>query len=303
MASITIERGLNQQSLTQTSPLIGFNYQQGIQFLFERGTNTGTYAEVNWNGTSFRAVKIAENIATNTDRYQIDMTEIVKATKSIAPFEVTVTGLVQTINYTINGLSSAGAILASSAAQTVYLTFAKTFLKSGLYDLYTYGTSRVIYHCGKIGYLNPDTPIYVIKSTTRNGVYAFGDYEIDLIYRSTEGEEIAWLNRDGAWSFWNFRKISEIHEAKKSTEIANYALSNYELATKTYDLETELKIQVMFDTLAVDATHYRYLTEIGSSERVIYSGKVYRVKDYSKQSTECKQNLRFNLTLEIEENA
>ena len=293
MAAITIERGLNQQSSTTTSPLIGFNYQQGIQFLFERGTNTNTYAQVVWNGIAFKAVKISKNVATNTDRYQIDMTEIVKATKSIAPFEVTVTGLVQTINYTINGLSSAGATLASSATQTVYLTFAKPYLKAGLYDLYTNGFSRVIYHPGK--YCQWASTMYVITTANTN--------DANHIYRAETGEEIAWINRDGAWSFWNFRKISETQEAKKSTEIANYALSNYELAAKTYDIETELKIQVMFDTLAIDATHYRYLTEIGSSERVIYNGKVYRVKDYSKQSAECKQNLRFNLTLEIEENA
>jgi len=292
MAAITIERGLNQQSATQTAPLIGFNYQQGLQFLFERGVNTNTYAEVNWNGYTFRAVKIAENVATNTDRYQIDMSEIVRATKTIAPFEVTVSGLTQTISYTINGYSSAGLLLASSAAQSVYLTFAKPYLKSGLYDLYTSGTTRMIYHNGK--YSQWASTSYVITTDNTN--------DATHIYKAVIGEEIAWLNRDGAWSFWNFKKISEMQGAKKSTEISNYALSNFELATKSYDLETELKIEVMFTTVAVNSEHYRQMTEIGSSERVIYNGKAYRVKDYPKTSAECKQNLRFNLTLEIEEN-
>ena len=293
-ANITIERGLNQQSSVLTAPLIGFNYQQGIQFTYDHAAEANTYAEVIWNGYTFKATKIA-TVSATVDRYQIDMTEIVKATKTVAPFEVTVTGLLQTITYTIYGRKSNGTAHVNSATQTVYLSFAKPNLKSGLFDLYTNGTSRIIYHNGKYCQFSSGTPAYVITTANTN--------DATHIYKAVAGEEIAWLNRDGAWSFWNFRKISENREAKKSTEISNYALSNYELAAKTYDIDTELKVNVVFDTIAIDSTHYRYLTEIGESERVIYNGRAYRVKDYSKESAECKQNLKFNLTLEIEENA
>jgi hypothetical protein len=291
MANITIERGLNQQATGVTAPLIGLNYQQGIQFTYDHAAELNTFAEVNWNGYLFRAVKIA-TVSGTVDRYQIDMTEIVRATKTIAPFEITVTGLIQSINYTVYGRKSNGDAYVDSGAQTVLLSFAKPYLKSGLADVYNNGTSRVIYHAGKYSQF-ASTVYQIITANTNDATH---------IYKAVTGEEIAWLNRDGAWSFWNFRKISEMQEAKKMTEISNYALSNYELATKSYDYETELKIVVMFDTLAIDPTHFRYMTEIGSSERVIYNGKVYRVKDYPKTSSECKQNLRFNLSLEIEEN-
>lgn len=291
-ANITIERGLNQQSSTQTAPLIGFNYQQGIQFTYDHDVETNTYAEVTFNGYTFRAVKVA-TVSATVDRYQIDMTEIVKATKTVAPFEVTVTGLIQSINYTVYGRKSNGTAHVDSGAQNVLLSFAKPNLKSGLFDLYTNGTSRMIYHNGK--YCQFASTVYAITTANTN--------DSNHTYKAVTGEEVAWLNRDGAWSFWNFRKISEMRESKKSNEIANYALSNYELAAKTYDIDTELKVNVMFDTIAADATHYRQLTEIGESERVVYAGRAYRVKDYSKDSSECRQNLKFNLTLEIEENA
>lgn len=291
-ANITIERGLNQQSSTQTAPLIGFNYQQGLQFTYDHAAETNTFAEVNWNGYLFRAVKIA-TVSGTVDRYQIDMSEIVKATKTIAPFEVTVTGLIQSINYTIYGRKSNGDAYVDSGAQTVLLSFAKPNLKSGLYDLYTNGTSRMIYHNGK--YCQFASTAYAITTANTN--------DSTHTYLALTGEEIAWINRDGAWSFWNFRKISEMRETKKSNEIQNYALSNYELAAKTYDIDTELKVNVIFDTIAYNEAHYRQLTEIAESERVIYSGRAYRVKDYSKDSAECRQNLKFNLTLEIEENA
>lgn len=293
-ANITIERGLNQQSSVLTAPLIGFNYQQGIQFTYDHDVETNTYAEVTFNGYTFRAVKVA-TVSATVDRYQIDMTEIVKSTKTVAPFEVTVAGLLQNITYTIYGRKSNGTAHVNSATQTVYLSFAKPNLKAGLYDLYTSGTSRMIYHNGKYCQFSSGTPIYVITTANTN--------DSTHTYVSLTGDEVAWLNRDGAWQFWNFRKISEMREPKKSTEIANYALSNYELAAKTYDIDTELKVNVMFDTIAYNAEHYRQLTEIGESDRVIYSGRAYRVKDWSKESAECRQNLKFNLTLEIEENA
>ena len=99
-ANITIERGLNQQAIGVTAPLIGFNYQQGIQFTYDHAAELNTYAEVNWNGYLFRAVKVA-TVSGTVDRYQIDMTEIVRATKTIAPFEVTVTGFIQSIRQLI----------------------------------------------------------------------------------------------------------------------------------------------------------------------------------------------------------
>ena len=195
-ANITIERGLNQQSSVLTAPLIGFNYQQGIQFTYDHAAETNTYAEVIWNGYTFRATKIA-TVSATVDRYQIDMTEIVKATKTVAPFEVTVTGLLQTITYTIYGRKSNGTAHVNSATQTVYLSFAKPNLKSGLYAIETNGASRVIYHSGKIGYFYNETNIYKILSTTENGTLIDGNAELTLVYKSTTGEEIAWLNRDG----------------------------------------------------------------------------------------------------------
>jgi hypothetical protein len=293
-ANITIERGLNQQSSTQTAPLIGFNYQQGIQFTYDHGAETNTYAEINWNGYVFRAVKIAAVSAT-VDRYQTDMTDIVKATKTIAPFSVTIIGLLQTIAYTIYGRKSNGDAYVDSGAQTVYLSFAKPNLLSGLYDLYTNGLSRIIYHSGKYCQFVSGTPAYEITSANTN--------DSTHIYKAVTGVEIAWINRDGAWSFWNFRKISEVRNSKKSNEVQNYSLSNFELAAKTYMLDTELSVEVVFDTVAIDANHYRQLTEIGESERVIYAGRSYSVKSSSQNSAEYKQNLKFNLTLQIQENA
>ena len=57
-----------------------------------------------------------------------------------------------------------------------------------------------------------------------------------------------------------------------------------------------------FDTLAYDPTHFAQLCEIQESLAVIWNDKLVRVNKSNTLTAVCKQNLRFNLILEVDEN-
>ncbi len=305
MAEIIITRNLKQQGGTLNGAQVSAFIQNSIKFTFDRGSEINTYAVVSINGNLFRATKILTVVTLDT--YQIDVTCILPYILGFAPTTVTATGLVLTPTITIQGYTSVGIVLGAAVTHpTIYLSFGYPNIGViGGLDGNSAGKnmSKVIYHNGKFSFSSLGGSSFYLGTGAYTGKYPDAGYDIDMIYKNIIGSEIAWLNSNGCWSYWNFRYLAEENIAKSITEIPVYASTNAEMYAKSVDISTEKKLSLYFDTIAVDDIHYKQLTEIAESARVIYSGKVYRIKDSSSRTANCRQNLKFNLTLEIEENA
>ena len=247
------------------------------------GAPTGYYCKIAIGSIEFSCVN------TTSNSWAIDMTEMLPSLLGLAPITVTETGLTNDIISTIKVYDNTDTLL-KSETETVFLCYGKP--KRGVAGGMSLVNTLTKYHNGK----------YCIYSVG-NGVYAILTNQTDEVYRPMSGAEIAWINSEGGWSFWNFRLISETITTKNSNEVAYYALRNSDMVMSSYDMDSETTSEVSFDTVAVDATHYSYLTEIQNSKRVIYNGRVYRVKDCSKTTAAYRQNLKFRLTLETQENA
>ena len=250
------------------------------------GAPSGYYCEVTYDtATYFKCTNVTGN------SWAIDMTEIIKSLAGLPPTSETVTGLTSTRSFLIIVRNSDGteATQTGQTLLTYYLCFG--YPKRGVSGGMTFVNLLPKYHNGKYStYSGP-------------GVYSILTGQTDQIYKNIAGSEIAWINSEGGWSFWNFRFISEKLTTKNSKEVEYYALRNVDMVMSSYDLESETVSELSFDTVAVDSVHFGFLTEIQRSKRIIYNGRVYRVKSISETTAAVRQNLHFSLTLETTENA
>ena len=304
MATITIT-----QALTADGAQVSAFSQQTLKYDVDNSSViTGAYSlvKITVNGTvySFRATKTTAD--GQLESYSIDLTSILPSCIGFPPTTVTGNGLTASPTINIYTYTSANVQLATLAHPAFYLSFGypKIGVSGGLL-LNTQGKNmgKTIYHNGKFGFSSLGGVSFIVGTGTTNGSYTTGGYDLNFVYKNILGSEIAWLNSAGAWSFWNFRYLAKENESKSSNEIPVYAATNALMYAKTVDISREKKVSLYFDTIAVDDIHYEQLTEIAESPRVIYNGRVYRVKDSSSRVANCRQNLKFSLTLEIEENA
>ena len=288
MASITIIRGLNQQGVALTSPLVSVYIPTGIEFDFDRDALAGTYAEVSVGSYVFKAVKVSS--AGSVDRYQIAVDWLQYLT-SLPTLVANIT--VSSITYTITGRNSSGVSVATANA-TIQLSHGCPSFGSarGLYDVWNVGYNQQIYHAGKYSLFNKNNGTYEIGTSTAIG-----------IYKAMAGEEIAWINADGGWSFWNFKKQSKNFESKASNFVPTFNLYNYQSASAGRNLTREKSVQIDFKTVAINAEHHEQLCYLSSSPLIIYDGKEYQHKKTTETTGAEKQNLAFTLTLESKENA
>ena len=284
MAAITFIKKLSDESTGKVSPLVAAFAPAGIEFNFNHGGISGSYADVTFGSYVFRAVKVA-TVSANEDKYQLSV-DWLKSLVSL-PTSVTTSGMSTAQTYTVNGRNSSGTSIAS-ASETVYITFARPAIGSPdwMYKLYTTGNVRPIYHCGKYTYFNGTT-----LTAATGGGYA------------VTGSEIAWLDREGRWSYWNFKYIGKQFDVKNSNPISTFALRNSEALGNGMNTDQEVKVQLDFKTVAIDVTHHELLCEIKQSKVVIYNGLMYDVKECTQSTGGERQNLAFNLTLEISDNA
>jgi hypothetical protein len=253
--------------------------------------------------------------------YYLDLTDVLKYLLSYPPESVTVTGL--TLDITI--VCTAGAIT-SSETDTVTFAVNKIGSSTKLFNVWKYGHDDVIYHNGVLCfYLAGTAGTYdvIIGGTsysytlvkgynllTLNATHLkSGALEItgttvafSVVYSSFTGSEITWLDENGCWSSWNFRKLNEVSESKESNEVALYYDTNVLTKAKTMNNSRAVTKTISFDTVAVDATHYAQLVKIASSPRVIYDGQMWAVSSSSTSVAECRQNLNFKLSLKAEQN-
>jgi hypothetical protein len=330
MATITITRSLLQQGADDDLALISAFQRNSLEFSVERGSAVGTYATVMIGAFEFRAIKIA-TVGT-TDSYIIDVSSILPNLIGDYPTNKSVTSsLIKTESVTIKAYDNTNTVIATSTShQNIVLSFAYQGIGvgGGLNDIMKKGSSRAIYHNGNIclynngyngvinltinsivgnytlvnGYnnvsLNSDQKITGTLTSTDNPLLS-----IHLFYKPPYGEhEIAWLNRDGAWSFWNFRQVSSEIKVKKSNEVATYYQTNYQTISKSRIISAEKTVEYVFDTLAYNPEHFAQLCEIQESLAVIWNDKLMKVSGCNSLTAVCKQNLRFTLKLEIDEN-
>ena len=328
MATITITRTLLEQGADDDIYLLSAFQRNSMEFDVERGALTGTYATVKIGNYEFRAVKTA-TVGT-TDSYIMDVTTILP-NLLVIPENYNISALTKTETITIKAYESSGSLLIQSTSHpNIVLSFAyyNAGVGGGLNDIVNKGASRAIYHNGKICFLstgfigsinltiNTIAVTYTLEDGYNNitlnasqnvtGTLTSTDMElfsIPIYYKPAYGDhEISWLNRDGGWSFWNFRKVSEEIAVKKSNEVATYYPTNAATISKSRMITAEKTVKHAFDTLAYDPTHFAQLCEIQESLAVIWNGKLVRVASSNSLTAVCKQNLRFNIVLEVDEN-
>lgn len=337
-ASITIQIFLNDQGGTLDAPLVSAFTTNSIEFEFNREALTGTYAKVEINGVSFFATMIEKDRYTGIDAYVIDLTNILPSFLGIETIDSLLTeSLSKVITIDVFGYNSAGTQIASDLTHPdIELCFGypKIGVGGGLDGLWYSGrsTGRTVFTNGTISFYFSDTAgtyaltmdggettrsealnagfnvlslqTHLLKSGTfqRDGVPV--GLSVDVVYRPAKAEHlpIYWIDRDGCWSSWAFRLLSTNNDVQRSKEVPIYAYTNTAQKGKTRQIGAAKSIDFIFDTIAVNDEHYSQLTEIIESPLVIYDGRIVKVADSSSSTAACKQNLRFNITLKMQEN-
>lgn len=337
-ASITIIRSLKEQGGDVDAPLVSAFTTNSIEFKFNREANTGTYAKVEINGIAFFATMVEVDFETTTDRYIIDLTNILPSFLDLNDVDIDyLAPLSSVIEIDIKGYSSAGVLLATNTSHAdIELSFGYPPIASGggldrVYEIGRQG-DRSVYTNGVLSFYNSgaagtydltmdagDTSESVVlvngfnyitltgnllKSGTLTHVTAVLDLNIKVVYRAAKSTEVPviWLDRDGCWARWYFRLISTNNDVQRSKEVPIYAYTNATQKGRTREIGAAKSIDFLFDTLAVNAEHYKILTEIKESPLVVYDGRIVKVADSSSETAECKQNLRFTITLKMQEN-
>ena len=330
MATITIINGINDQG-SSNAILISAFQRQSMNYLIDRGAATGTYSTVMIGTYEFRAVYIGTS--GTEDEYLIDLTSVLSNYIGESP-ATTSNIIVKEFTPVVKLYDAIGNVLDLFTLYRLYLCFGYPDINSayGMSDVLDKGSSRPIYHNGKISFfwggtdglikfviggveynysVFENTYITCTLDSTQNingtltseSAGSLGTFSIPLYYKQPYGEhEIAWLNRDGGWSFWNFRQVSSEIKVKKSNEVATYYPRNYETISKSRMISAEKTVEYVFDTLAYNPEHFAQLCEIQESLAVFWNNKLMMVSGCNSLTAVCKQNLRFTLKLEIDEN-
>ena len=333
MATITITRGLTERAYGKTSILIPAFERNTMTFQVNGADLTGMYATVKIGAYEFRAVRTYTSMIQHD--YIIDVTSILinllpdldlkfdTATLTYSPYPAIRINLYNSSNELVTLLDCPNVVVSHSYSNIN--TYSEV-------DISLKGSSRAIYHNGKkicffwsgedglyefsvgassdnidVSYGNYNlVNISVLTFGMMTGTLttsALGTFSIPLYYKPPYGEhEIAWLNRDGGWSFWNFRQISSEIKVEKSNEVATYYPTNFATISKSRMMSAEKTVEYVFDTLAYNPEHFAQLCEIQESLAVIWNNKLMSVSGCNSLTSVCKQNLRFTLKLQSDEN-
>lgn len=332
MATITITRDLTKRTPTNVSLLIPAFVRNSIAFdvVGLAAEILGSYATVKIGAYEFRTVKTVINDTIHL--HVIDLSNVLASLLTTSMYTVIDAELLTyTPTITINLYSSAGGLITSVNHPAIALCLAYSDINTySEVDIYAKGSSRPIYHNGKIVFfwggatkvvtfnvgLSSDAAalnggeytLFAISATSLDmtGTLTSPDlatFSIPVFYKAPFGsEEIAWLNRDGCWSYWNFRQLTKELRVNKSNDVATYYQTNASTISLSRQISAEKTVEYTFDTLAYDPAHFEQLCEIQESLAVIWNNKHYRVKSCNTKSAVCKQNLKFTLILEIDEN-
>lgn len=304
--AIAITRGL--QSLVSV-----FN-QQSIEFTVPNGT-TGVQCTI--SGVAFTPVRTS---TVTVDTYVMDLTEILRYVLGFP------NGTDLSASCTIS-ISATGQTTVTTTGMLVYgydqIQVDTDYVLNEYVRLY--GARGVIYNNGTItfyfsgttgsytGVLNGHSQAFTL-STGYNTivlptqwrvagmlVFTGTDLELSLYYRNSDTYEIKWIDEDGRFSRWNFRKISTTNEQKKSNTVPSYYQTQALTTEKSVDISAEKNVMFVYDTIAVNEDHYQQLIKIQDSLFVQVQGVRMKVRSSDSTVAECRQNLHFTITLEQEQ--
>jgi len=232
MATITIERDLTVRAVDKISTLIPVFVRNSIAFnVYGLDAEIlGSYATVKIGAYEFRTVKTVMNGTIHL--HVIDLSNVLASlltTSMYTDIEPELLTLTQAIE--IKLYSSTGVLITSVNHPLIKLCLAYSDINTySEVDIYAKGSSRPIYHNGKLhffwngaggvvkfnnglssfslGVNEKEYNLLDFSSATtldKTGTLtspALATFSIPIFYKPPYGEhEIAWLNRDGAWSF------------------------------------------------------------------------------------------------------
>lgn len=339
MAAITITRPLSDQGDTTDRNFISAFMPATFEFTFERGTEVNSYAEVTFNGYTFRAVMIQANYATNTDLYLMDLSSILPSWIGFAPMSFTTTGLTKDLTVVINGKTAAGTIIASAThtKQTVSFGYGDIGANNIMAEIWYYGRKKDVplYHdSGNISfYFNGAAGNYQINISGVSYTYAlvngynnlllwYTHYNLSgtltitgqtttfpIIYYTNVGslnsDVIVWVNDWGGWDYLSFERISKSIAVENTNSIPVFNKTNFAAKAKSLNINISKSIQETYRIVAKDVTQFNQLMKIIESPRILNynSGIVLNVVSAPSTIAECRQNLNFTITFEHSENA
>lgn len=313
MATINIIRGLDTFTSANNQQSIKFDVLTGaVSVLVEIAT------------VDFTPVKTATNVS-GRDVYEIDLTNILNQLLPIAPDDsdlLTALTLSTSIKVKATGHTD-------NTITTILSYGYDEIGTSTLSDVYNTGRRVAVYHNGTIAfYLKNSAGAYDLTISGDVGVtYSYPlvqgwnvlvldasqlingaltidttDVSFDVTYIQPKySGVIYWLDKDGGWSQWNFRKLSDGVTVKESKEIPMYYATHDEVKAKTRFIGKEKTVSKTFDTMCYNEDHFKQLMEIAESPSVIYQHRLWQVKDMPKQCAVYRQNLHFTLTLEADD--
>jgi len=310
-------------------PLISAFTQQTISFDVEwaGATPTAVTIESTINGTVVVFTPVKTATVGTKDSYFFDFTDILRYVLGFPPETYTVIGLSKDFTYAIKIAGSA-----VTTGETVELCFSIPPLTYHTHEdnIYELGAVLPIYHNGDISFYNHNvagdytlslngvdvaytlTEGYNIVSLdythkTSGNMTSSGVININVVYQSpltgAQAANIQWIDSDGKWSSWVFRKLSDNYKSANSNEIPMFAISNQYQYAKSKKIQRDITKTVNLDTIAVDATHYDQLVNIVNSPVILYNGTIWEVESGSESVAPCKQNLHFKLSLKATQNA
>jgi hypothetical protein len=295
MAAITITRKFTDFEL-ESVPLLSAHLPSSIEFQFDRGTETNTYAEVVINTIAFKAIKTTT--VGNSDFYVLGG-EMLAQFLGIPTLAITnLTKLQLAMTVVCNGYSSTGTLLATASHSAFKICNAiSADANDGLYFVQTNGRSKKVYHSGIIFYFDVTNQIYKSANTTATGTYTADgcNFEIEYIAGTPN---IYWLNSDGCYDCFEFTELSINRQGKLSNPISLY--SNRLIDWKGYEqnIRNEVVEEIVYRTIAKNTEHYAQLYFMAQSPLIMnVNGELFEMSQYPAPIAACKQNLNFTFSL------
>jgi len=333
--TLTMTRELNYNSA-----LISAFTTKSIAFTVDWGgaTATAVTIESTIDGTVIVFTPVKTLTAGTVDTFFFDFSDILKYVLGLPPTHqyqeafprvlLADLGLSKSFTYDIKIAGSA--VTDGETVELAFITYPFGYSAENEAKIVTYGTSNPIYHNGVISFYNPagaGTYNLNINDVTVSYtlVAGYNLMELDVSQRMTGilynltsnglalplkykniGDPnlfIYWIDEDGKYSAWRFRKLSEEYQSESSNEIPIFPTSNqYQYANSRKIQKTVTRV-INLDTIAFDETHYNQLIMMANSPCIIYDQKLWEVSSCSDSAAECKQNLNFKLSLKASQNA
>lgn len=306
-------------------------YPSAFTGAFNRNTlqftiTTGVVPTVTIESLAFAAVKTITNDG-GLDTYEMDLTEILKQILGLAPTEVATTGLTKSTTIAISGAG------ATTVNITSILSYAVNKLgEDTVYYIADKGRGEKQYHYGYIWFYNAygagnqvcsigDVEYtYMLEagwnfltlhsSHLINGKFTVAALflEFDVYYLGTQAYDwIDWINRDGCWSRICLRKLTTTSKVEHTNPIPQSAISHLYDKGRSCTIGAKKIVEVSYDTIAKDATHFKLLTEIADSPVALLRQsstnevKIVDIASISEITAEYKQNLHFMITVQYED--